>query len=214
MNKIKLNTNVSFLKLIAVICMLIDHIGYIFFPDIIILRIIGRISFPLFIFSTFIGYFKTKDIKKYIIRLLILALISQPIYIILFNKNILDLNIIFALLFELILLFYIDNKKYIHYLLTNILILLINIEYGIYIVLFVPMFYFLNKDKLLFFSSFLLMNILLLINNEFLNFFSILSLPFLLIKNKINIKINKWFYYIFYPFHLLIIYIIKIFFLK
>ncbi|MBQ2889378.1 MAG: conjugal transfer protein TraX, partial [Clostridia bacterium] len=33
------------LKIIAAISMLIDHIGYMFFPDILIFRIIGRLAF-------------------------------------------------------------------------------------------------------------------------------------------------------------------------
>ena len=38
----------NMLKIIAAISMLIDHIGYMFFPDVIIFRIIGRLAFPIF----------------------------------------------------------------------------------------------------------------------------------------------------------------------
>ena len=38
------------LKIIAAITMLVDHIGFILFPGVTILRILGRISFPIFAF--------------------------------------------------------------------------------------------------------------------------------------------------------------------
>lgn len=41
------------LKIIACISMLIDHIGYVLFPDVTVLRLIGRIAMPIFAF--FIG---------------------------------------------------------------------------------------------------------------------------------------------------------------
>ena len=38
------------LKIIAVVAMVIDHIGSYLFPNAVMLRIIGRISFPIFAF--------------------------------------------------------------------------------------------------------------------------------------------------------------------
>ena len=40
--------NASIFKIIAMVTMLIDHIGMILFPNIAILRIIGRLAFPIF----------------------------------------------------------------------------------------------------------------------------------------------------------------------
>lgn len=56
--------------------MLIDHIGALFPTDPQILRLIGRISFPLFAFCVGIGLKHTRDIKKYIFRMFIFALIT------------------------------------------------------------------------------------------------------------------------------------------
>lgn len=39
------------LKIIACVTMLIDHIGMMFFPDVVVWRIIGRLSMPLFAFT-------------------------------------------------------------------------------------------------------------------------------------------------------------------
>ncbi|MEG1942513.1 MAG: TraX family protein, partial [Angelakisella sp.] len=65
------------LKIIAIAAMLIDHIGYMFFPDMIIFRLIGRIAFPIFAFFVAEGIRFTHDRKKYLTRLLLLAVISE-----------------------------------------------------------------------------------------------------------------------------------------
>lgn len=68
------------IKLIAFSIMLIDHIGAILLPDVSALRIIGRFGFPLFAFMTAEGVRHTHDIRKYAIRLLLLAVISEMPY--------------------------------------------------------------------------------------------------------------------------------------
>ncbi len=65
------------IKIIATITMLIDHIGFVLFPENILLRIIGRVSMPLFAFQIAVGFEKTKSREKYILRMLIFALVSQ-----------------------------------------------------------------------------------------------------------------------------------------
>ena len=45
---IALNTDTGFLKLLAIVLMVIDHIGYQFMGNDIVLRTIGRLSYPLF----------------------------------------------------------------------------------------------------------------------------------------------------------------------
>lgn len=69
------------LKIIAVATMLIDHIAAVFFtygsPIWIICRSIGRLSFPIFAFLIAEGFHHTSNIKKYLTRLGIFALISE-----------------------------------------------------------------------------------------------------------------------------------------
>ena len=65
------------IKLIAVVTMIIDHIGFVFFPEVTILRIIGRIAMPLFAFSIARGFFYTKSKGKYFTLMAIFAVISQ-----------------------------------------------------------------------------------------------------------------------------------------
>ena len=68
------------LKLLAFVTMLIDHIGYMYFPDEIIFRIIGRLAFPIFAYQIALGYSKTSNLKKYVFRLSLFALITQIPY--------------------------------------------------------------------------------------------------------------------------------------
>ncbi|MBQ6706471.1 MAG: hypothetical protein IJN07_03050 [Clostridia bacterium] len=56
------------LKIIAVISMTIDHIGYILFPKLLILRIIGRIAFPIFAYSLYEGAKYTRRPIAYLLR--------------------------------------------------------------------------------------------------------------------------------------------------
>ncbi|MGL4790801.1 MAG: TraX family protein, partial [Anaerotignaceae bacterium] len=72
----------DFIKIIGLITMTIDHIGMVIFPHEILFRIIGRIAFPIFAFQLAQGVKYTSDIKRYITRLFIFAIVSQPIYMI------------------------------------------------------------------------------------------------------------------------------------
>ncbi len=65
------------LKIIAVISMLIDHIGAVFFPQATILRLIGRLAFPIYCFLIAEGYAYTKNAPRYLMRLGLFALISE-----------------------------------------------------------------------------------------------------------------------------------------
>lgn len=78
--KIRQNLDTNFLKIVAIISMFIDHAGEVFFPDSMIIAIIGRIAFPLFAYCIVVGCLYTHDMKKYILRLAIFAVVSQPIY--------------------------------------------------------------------------------------------------------------------------------------
>ncbi len=63
----KLNGNQ--LKIIAAMLMVIDHVGYILFPEIDILRIIGRVSFPIFAFFIAEGCRYTRNKRKYLLQM-------------------------------------------------------------------------------------------------------------------------------------------------
>ena len=65
------------LKLIAACTMFIDHMGYTLFPGVMWLRCIGRVAFPIFCFLIAEGCVHTHDRKKYVLRLLVFAVLSE-----------------------------------------------------------------------------------------------------------------------------------------
>ena len=71
------NLSSAALHIMAMVFMLCDHLWGAVFPDAVWLTCIGRIAYPLFAFMLVEGYFYTHDIKRYIMRLFILALISE-----------------------------------------------------------------------------------------------------------------------------------------
>ena len=72
--------NRNHLKLIACFSMLCDHMGYLLFPQAAALRWIGRLALPLFAFFIGEGCRYTRDRKKYVLRLALLAVVCQAAY--------------------------------------------------------------------------------------------------------------------------------------
>lgn len=79
-NRVAMNKDQGLLHLIAMITMLCDHAGVVIFPRVQLLRYIGRLAFPIFAYCTACGCVYTRSPLKYLKRLVILALITQPIY--------------------------------------------------------------------------------------------------------------------------------------
>lgn len=92
------------LKIIAIISMFCDHLGYAIYGKFSYFNYIGRIAFPIFAFGISEGYKHTKSRKNYLMRLFILALVSQTPFMLfssIFRTNFL-LNIFFTLFLGLI----------------------------------------------------------------------------------------------------------------
>lgn len=68
------------LKWLAMLTMMIDHTGAVLFPQYRILRIIGRMAFPIYCFLLVQGYFHTRNVWKYGVRLVVFAFISEPCF--------------------------------------------------------------------------------------------------------------------------------------
>ena len=68
------------LKIIAMFTMFIDHIGVVLFPDITILRIIGRMAFPIYAFLIGEGCRYTKNKWKYLRNILVTAIVFQIVH--------------------------------------------------------------------------------------------------------------------------------------
>ena len=72
--------NATYLKLIAMVCMLLDHTWGILVSGQIWMTCVGRIAFPIFAFQIAEGYAHTKNFKKYLLRLFLFGLLSEIPY--------------------------------------------------------------------------------------------------------------------------------------
>ena len=82
------------LKLIAVVSMLIDHAAYSLYlagefsgGGYVYMRAVGRIAFPLFAFMIVNGFEHTHNLRRYFSRLVLFAVISQPLYRLVFTAG-------------------------------------------------------------------------------------------------------------------------------
>lgn len=85
------------LKIIAAISMLIDHAGLMFFPDSDILRIIGRLAFPIFAFMIAEGCRHTRNRLRYFLSVLLMGLAYSAVYYVYSRKIYFCILITFAL---------------------------------------------------------------------------------------------------------------------
>lgn len=199
------------LELIAVITMTIDHIGFIFFPDHPLFRVIGRIAFPLYIWGVVQGYQYTRSKVNYVSRLVLLAVISQIPYMLLFHF--LHLNVIFTLMFCLLFIILLESDKSLFLKIGIFLLLSIFLEmfceYGVYALLLTLIFH-TTKSRVRVILLFGLLNVLFMVlKGNYIQGFSILSLFFIFYKDLfINIRINRYFYRSYYPVHITILFIL------
>lgn len=207
------------LKLIAIITMVIDHVGYVFFPQLLIFRIIGRIAFPIFAYQLAKGYQHTSNKKKYMTRLWIFALISQIPYTLLFETF--HLNIMFTLFLSIMLMDRLHHKEWywifpfaflsaIPYVAPDI----ITFDYGWYGILTPIIFYLFAQSK---WKTILLQAVItgLFIwsgSTGDIQIYALIGVAVCLFlpTNKFKIHLNKYFFYWFYPAHLVFLLIIKL----
>ena len=203
------------LKLAAIILMFIDHLGYVFFPTQTVFRVIGRLAFPIFSFQVGIGYHHTKNKEKHILLLLLFAIISQIPFWLMTNIHIQvsTLNILFTFIFALLIIYCNDNIKHIiiKIPLITILILLtfyIKVDYGLLGILLTIFLHYCSTNKLATLISLTSICIIdCLIDNSFNQAFAILAIIFLWLFNGQKGPNAKWLFYIFYPAHMLLLFI-------
>jgi hypothetical protein len=65
--------------------MIIDHLGAVVFPRIPEMRILGRIAFPIYCWCMVAGFHFTRSVPRYLMRILVTGLISQPLYAVVMN---------------------------------------------------------------------------------------------------------------------------------
>lgn len=206
--------------------MFCDHIGYfIYSRKISYFNLIGRLAFPIFAFQISEGFTHTKNLKKYALRLFLFAIISQIPFMLFHSliSNSFALNVLFTLLLGLIcIIIYskLDNKFISLILCIAIATIseITNCDYGFYGVAIVLLFYIFKNNKVLMNLSFILATIInhivYIINYSNFKIYTllcictILSLLFVNLYNKKQGPKIKYFLYIFYPAHLLLIYLL------
>lgn len=206
--------------------MLSDHIGDTIYGKFSLFNLIGRISFPIFAFQSVQGYIYTKNFKKHMLKLFIFACISQipfMLFLSTFSTGF-YLNIFFTFFLGLLSLFMYDKckNKLIGFLLvifTSIIAEIIHVDYGAFGILLIFVFYFFKDKKLQMIISAILLcfakyvpNIVKIpsLYSHYLScaLFTCVSLIFICFYNKKQGPKAKYFFYIFYPLHLVILYLI------
>lgn len=211
-------------KILALVAMTIDHIGVQIFPQNPVLHIIGRLAFPIFAYMIAEGAKYTKNRKKYLGTMLALGICFQIVYF--FTEHSLYQSIFITFSLSILLIYALDHalkrKTFDAWILLVLLFLVIffvayivpellvdrdfYIDYGIWGIL-LPVFVYLGKNKWeklalcvipLFFLS------LMFIDQKYA-FFALIPLA---LYNGKRGKLNmKYLFYIYYPLHLIIIYL-------
>ena len=234
----KLNSN--HLKLIAIVAMTIDHIADLFYPGLPnnvisnILHVIGRLTAPIMFFFICEGFFYTKDLKKYITRLFIFALISHFAYCFAFGINYIPFStgkifnqtsIMWSLAWSVVALYIVYGKNNLKQWQKWLLVILLNIitfsaDWSC-IALMIILSMYGNRGNLNKQMSNLMMwtAIYAFVSFAFVNkiygiiqLFVILVYPLLKQYNGTKGKVGwlKWFFYLYYPLHLIIIGILRL----
>lgn len=215
--------NGAILKYIAMICMLIDHTAVILdgyfefiFKNYTLMRSIGRIAFPIFIFLLIEGFTHTSNKRKYIRNMGMFALISEIPFDLAFNDRFFYLgyqNVFFTLFIGLLMLYYIEkyDNKFLNLGIILIACLIaeyiLKSDYGYLGIIAIAIFYFAHNSGNL--EKFIMYEIAFLF--EFISFVHIANILTVYCYNGKRGKQNKWLFYIFYPVHILILYLIRLY---
>lgn len=220
--------NMRHLKIIAYVTMLIDHIGVVLVHPLVyyneiggipidyqvmqnlyfVFRMIGRLAFPIFAFSIYEGFNKTRDVKKYMFRLFIFAVISEIPFDLAASGKFFDWsyqNVIWTFLFALMGLYIYEKYDQIFIKIfaigaTIALAELFKTDYGAYGVSIIYVFYFL-KDNLS------IRNVVLAAL-FFMQAAAVFALvPLNLYNGERGMKSGRILYY-FYPVHFVVLYLI------
>jgi len=202
------------LKVLACIFMLIDHIGYVLFPGVTIYRILGRIAFPIFAWQISVGYKNTSNVKKYIFRLGLFALISQIPYSFVINPS--TLNVFFTLTLGVLSIFIFQKSKnkvsgFTAAFLIMIMAEALKADYGAYGAAMIFLFYLSFENKFFMaITQILLTGTYSYFSMRFLQLYSLMALVPISFYNGKRGARAKYLFYIFYPVHLFALYIIKL----
>lgn len=211
------------LKLIAIFTMLIDHIGAVFFPQVVWIRCIGRIAFPIFCFLLVEGYYHTSNLPKYMMRLGMFALLSEvPFDLLFYGKENMwyAQNIFFTLFIGLSCIYFMDkcHEKWSGNLnvctIMDVAIALLGClaaamlrtDYSIVGVFYIIIFY-LYRGR---YGTIAICMTLITVASYGLvtQLFAVAAIPFIACYNGEKGRSMKYFFYCFYPGHLILLLLI------
>lgn len=220
------------LKYIAFASMLIDHVNKaIILPYLevgstlskisSVFDVLGRIAFPLFSFFIVEGFFRTHSRKKYLINLLFFAVISEIPYDMFSSKVFLEFrlnNVLFSLALSLISIWILDEfrNKYEEklgnfWILFSIPLLIVMYFVSIFVsgdydfhAIMTAFFFYIFYDKPLTSAFFAYISIIK-------EWWSILGFGLTIMYNGKKGKQNKIFNYLFYPVHLFILGLLRMY---
>lgn len=212
------------LKIIAMISMIIDHVGDNFFPEQTWMRIIGRIAFPIFAFCIAEGFSHTHDRRKYLLRMGIFACISEIPFDLVTSGKILEFthqNIMITFFWSILALICfekINERKTKSARFCGIAVLMIfavgslllGMDYNFLAVGLICIYYFL-RNKAPVWNHVAAMVYHVILRNVGIYLYGLLGFLPLFLYNGKRGRGLKWLFYIFYPAHLLVIWLLKMF---
>lgn len=206
----------SALKMIAVVSMTIDHIAYYIINLQMgwgntwlyeAIRCVGRLAFPIFAFLIIEGYKHTRHIGRYMLALLVTAIVSEIPWQLLGNSD--SHNVVFTLLLGLIAVFLVDHIHDDPWLMImetaaiSLLATVFNTDYSWHGICLIMVFYLFREHR----------GMTLLLGFPFLMEYGIVGTTIGLIlplmysgrRGFITGKWMKYLFYIYYPLHLIVI---------
>lgn len=200
------------LKLLAMLAMTADHIGAVFFPEIPLLRWIGRLAMPVLCFFIGEGLRHTRSPRRYLLRLTGFALLSELPFDLAFYGGIEwgHQNVYFTLALGLLALWAIQSRGMEGWLLALTAALaaeLLGCDYGMYgvlLILLLDRFHRACSEQL---AAAALLNLAFFgLQTQTL---SLIALPLLWLYNGKRGRDDRRLFYLYYPAHLCVLGILR-----
>jgi hypothetical protein len=204
------------MQLVAMLTMLVDHTGKVFFPDQTVWRIVGRIAFPIYAYLLVLGYQRTSNLKRYLLRLTIIGLLSQ--YPFMIALDIAGINAVGTLLISLLTLIGLDTfKSYLQrslILITSALLLEFGqFDYGAYGLLLVCIYRYTKLHWMV--ALHLILNVVFVfVKGWLIESYSVLATIWIAYMPTLfgwigKLRVPRWLWLAFYPLHLTVLMVVE-----